>query len=120
MSENYRKTVPIYSQFCMPKQTPDKTHTVYRPFSLRKVSATKELNRLADTIKTLEAKLEKIAELPIKIQANADGQVWIAFDAGKGRQAMVSLNNIVLEMNKKGINRDICMDALSAILEDKS
>ena len=79
-----------------------------------------EVLKLRGRIKELEAKLEKIAELPIKIQANADGQVWIAFDAGKGRQAMVSLNNIVLEMNKKGINRDICMDALSAILEDKS
>lgn len=54
----------------------------------------------------------------ITIQVNKDGQVWVLFDATlagtKGhRQAMLNLNNIVLAMDQRGINRGICMDAIS-------
>ena len=65
MSDNYRKTVDVYSQWCDPRMKPDKSHTVYRPFSMRKVSATKELNRLLERNKELEAQLEKVRGLAL-------------------------------------------------------
>jgi hypothetical protein len=55
---------------------------------------------------------------PINIQVNKDDQVWITFDAGDGRQALVNLNNIVLAMPQVGINRAICLDAIRKALKD--
>jgi len=62
MGENYRKNTSEYSQWCDPKKKPDKSHTVYRPFSMRKVSATKELNRLNQQIIELEAQVESVRQ----------------------------------------------------------
>jgi hypothetical protein len=56
----------------------------------------------------------------IKIKVDPDGQVWIHFDAGGGRQGLLNLNNIVLEMNQAGINRGICLDALSKATGDQA
>ncbi len=56
----------------------------------------------------------------IKVSSVGVGQVWITFDAGEGRQAMLNLNNIVLARPMKGINTRIMKDALvRAILEEK-
>ena len=53
----------------------------------------------------------------ITIKADKDGQVWIHFDAGGGRKAMVNLNNIVKEMQPVGITKCICLDAINKALE---
>ena len=55
MSGNWRKDVDVYSQSCSPEM--DKTEAtmfVFRPGSMRKVSAVKELNRLRAHILRLE------------------------------------------------------------------
>lgn len=57
MSENYRKDVDVYSENCMPEQ--DKaTKQVYRPNSMRRVSAVKELNRLKAQLDALREAFE--------------------------------------------------------------
>jgi len=50
---NYRKNVDVYSEHCMPEQDKNTTK-VFRPNSMRQVSAVKELNRLTAYIKELE------------------------------------------------------------------
>jgi hypothetical protein len=64
-----------------------------------------------------EERLDAVRDAPVTIKINADGQAWIVFNAGSGAHAMVNLNNIVSEMPQVGINRGICIDALSAALQ---
>jgi DNA-binding transcriptional MerR regulator len=70
----------------------------------------------AKRITELEAQLDAVRDAPVTIKINADGQAWLVFNAGSGAHAMVNLNNIVSEMPQVGINRGICIDALSAAL----
>jgi hypothetical protein len=73
--------------------------------------------RIINRIAELEAQLDAVRTAPVTIKINADGQAWLVFNAGSGRRAMVNLNNIVCEMPLVGINRGICIDALSAALQ---
>ena len=52
MSKNYRKNVDVYSQNYMPERD-RATWKVYRPNSMRRVSAVKELNRLKAQLDTV-------------------------------------------------------------------
>ena len=61
------------------------------------------------------AEIQRLQEKPISIKVEANGQVWITFDAGEGRQAMLNLNNIVLAKPAKGINRGIMLDTLRRV-----
>jgi len=92
MSNNYRKDIDVYSQQCMPEQD-GAGWKVYRPNSMRRVSAVKELNRLKtqlseeckiteavkqshfDRIKQVNAQIKKLeARLEINpIDPSADG-----------------------------------------------
>ena len=65
-------------------------------------------------------RIEQLEDMPIKIQVGTDGQIWIDFDAGDGRQAQLNLNNIVLAKPKKGINRGIMLDAIRAALAERN
>ena len=56
MSDNYRKLVGHYSQWCDPNRKGPKQR-VYRPYSMRQVDASAELNRLLERIAELEAQL---------------------------------------------------------------
>jgi hypothetical protein len=63
---------------------------------------------------TLNTRIDELeADKPISLKFKDNGQVWIAFDAGGGRQAMISLNNIVLKMHDEGITRGIVLDAIA-------
>ncbi len=53
----------------------------------------------------------------IKVSSGAIKEVWITFDAGEGRQAMLNLNNIVLAKPMKGINRGIMKDAIALAIQ---
>ena len=61
---------------------------------------------------------EELRDDPIKINVKVN-DVWITFDAGGGRQAMVCLNNIVNEMRDGGITKGICLDAIRAAMAEK-
>ena len=58
----------------------------------------------------------------IKIRVDKDGQAWVHFDTSvegkKGRQALLNLNNIVLEMNPKGFTRETCIHAIAMAVEE--
>jgi hypothetical protein len=63
---------------------------------------------------TLNTRIDELeADKPISLKFKDNGQVWIAFDAGGGRQAMISLNNIALKMHDEGITRGIVLDAIA-------
>jgi hypothetical protein len=66
-----------------------------------------------------QATIEELRDAPIKINVKLN-DVWITFDAGGGRQAMVCLNNIVNEMRNGGITKGICLDAIRAALTEKT
>lgn len=74
MSENYRKDVDVYSEHCMPEMDGN-TKKVYRPNSMRQVSAVKELNRL-------HAKIEKLEQIAqdrlIDAQTEDQDEFWSA------------------------------------------
>ena len=57
MSENYRKDVAEYTDKCMPNQK-GPSQRVYRPHSMRQVSACKELNRLKDKLTAITEQIE--------------------------------------------------------------
>ncbi len=61
---------------------------------------------------------EKNKAIGIKVSSGDGGQVWVTFDAGEGRQAMLNLNNIVLAKPMKGINRGIMKDALARAIKE--
>jgi hypothetical protein len=57
MSENHRKDVNEYSQWCDVKRTGPKQR-VYRPNSMRQVDASKELNRLKARLDEMDEYIE--------------------------------------------------------------
>lgn len=74
MSENYRKDVDVYSEHCMPEMD-GKTKKVYRPNSMRQVSAVKELNRLHAKIVELKALAE---QKTVDAQTEEQDEFWSA------------------------------------------
>ena len=53
MSENYRRDVTDYTQWCDPKRKGPKQR-VYRPHSMRQVDASNELNRLNTKLRQIQ------------------------------------------------------------------
>ena len=76
-----------------------------------------EYNKLLVSYQELQAQVKELEAAPIKINVKSN-DVWITFDAGEGRQAMLCLNNIVKDMHKEGISRGICLDAIRAALQE--
>lgn len=62
MSENWRKDIGQYTVMCSPRPRMDKPgQKVFRPHSMRRVSATLELNRLLARIEKLRTGLHCIS-----------------------------------------------------------
>jgi hypothetical protein len=61
MSENWRKDINEYTVMCSPGRGRDKPgQLVFRPNSMRRVSATKELNRLTAEIRELKTSVKHL------------------------------------------------------------
>ena len=76
-----------------------------------------DINGYVEANTELLAQVQELKDAPIKINVKSN-DVWITFDAGEGRQAMLCLNNIVKDMHKEGISRGICLDAIRAALQE--
>ena len=64
----------------------------------------------------IAAENKRLKEAPIQILVKGD-QMWIAFDAGDHRHAMINLNEIVRNKPDFGITKGICLDAMHKVLE---
>ena len=69
-----------------------------------------------DVCEELLAENKRLKEAPIQILVKGD-QMWIAFDAGDHRHAMINLNEIVRNKPDFGITKGICLDAMHKVLE---
>jgi len=75
--------------------------------------------RLVNLNTELQAQVKELEAAPIKINVKSR-DVWITFNAGEGRQAMLCLNNIIKDMHNEGITKGICLDAIRAALQEKN